>query len=95
MDEALHLAAAMQFCGFRSVVGSMWKMLDRDGPFLAGCIYVYLMAGDEDEFRFKRSAAAVREAALRLREGKDEAEDGSGVDIMLERWVNLVHSIGA
>jgi len=26
-DEVLHLAAAMQFCGFRSVVGTMWQWL--------------------------------------------------------------------
>ena len=30
-DEALHLAAAMQHCGFRSVVGTMWAMADMDG----------------------------------------------------------------
>ena len=26
MDEALHLAAAIQFCGFQSVVGTMWQL---------------------------------------------------------------------
>jgi hypothetical protein len=26
MDEGLHLAAAIQYCGFRSVVGTMWAM---------------------------------------------------------------------
>ena len=30
-DEGLHLAAAMQYCGFRSVVGTMWAMVDMDG----------------------------------------------------------------
>ena len=30
-DEVLHPAAAMQFCGFRSVVGTMWAMADFDG----------------------------------------------------------------
>ena len=30
-DEALHLTAAMQYCGFRSVVGTMWEMADVDG----------------------------------------------------------------
>ncbi|OJA08219.1 hypothetical protein AZE42_13630 [Rhizopogon vesiculosus] len=25
-DEAIHLAAAMQFSGFRSVIGSMWEI---------------------------------------------------------------------
>ena len=30
-DEVVHLAAALQFCGFRSVVGKMWAMEDDDG----------------------------------------------------------------
>jgi len=34
-DELLHLAAAMQFCGFRSVVRTMWVMADTDGRDLA------------------------------------------------------------
>ena len=97
LDETLHLAAAMQFCGFRSVVGTMWKLLDRDGPFLAGAVYAHLMlAGDvtEGEVKFKRAAAGVREAAIRLRDKRDEGPDGTEVDTMTERWVNLVH-IGA
>ena len=90
LDEALHLAAAMQFCGFRSVVGTMWQLLDRDGPFLAGAVYAHLMRDlEEGEVRFKRGAAAVREAALRLREF-GEPDPGSG-KLMTERWVNLVH----
>jgi len=39
VDEALHLAAAMQFCGFRSVVGTMWEMTDIDGRDLARDLY--------------------------------------------------------
>ncbi|KAH9952665.1 CHAT domain-containing protein [Russula dissimulans] len=35
-DEALHLTAAMQYCGFRSVVGTLWAMADMDGRDLAG-----------------------------------------------------------
>jgi CHAT domain-containing protein len=30
-DEALHLTAAMQYCGFRGAVGTMWAMVDTDG----------------------------------------------------------------
>ncbi|OCB87602.1 TPR-like protein [Sanghuangporus baumii] len=94
-DEALSLAAAIQFCGFRSVVGTMWQLLDRDGPVLAGNVYACLTRDiGEGEIRFKRVAAAVREAALNLRDRGDEAPNGSRVEIMAERWVNLVH-IGA
>ncbi|KAJ7880289.1 hypothetical protein B0H14DRAFT_3434546 [Mycena olivaceomarginata] len=38
-DEAIHLAAAMQFAGFRSVVGTLWEMADQDGPFVAREFY--------------------------------------------------------
>ncbi len=44
-DEVLHLAAAMQFCGFRSVVGTMWAMADADGPALAGDFYRSVFSG--------------------------------------------------
>ncbi|OCB90915.1 TPR-like protein [Sanghuangporus baumii] len=95
LDEALHLAAAMQFCGFRSVVGTMWKLLDRDGPFLVRTVYAYMMLDlEEGEIRFKRAAAGMRQAALKLRDRGDEEPNGRRVDIMAERWVNMVH-IGA
>jgi hypothetical protein len=38
-DEVLHLAAAMQFCGFRSVVGTMRAMADMDGRGLTRDFY--------------------------------------------------------
>jgi CHAT domain-containing protein len=38
-DEVLHLVAAMQFCGFRGVVGTMWAMAIPDGRDLAGSFY--------------------------------------------------------
>ncbi|OCB85902.1 TPR-like protein [Sanghuangporus baumii] len=94
LDEILHMAAAMQFCGFRSVVGTMWKLLDREGPSLARFMYRYMMQYlEEGEIRFKRAAAAVREAARRLRD-QDDAESPRRVDVMAERWANPVH-IGA
>ena len=95
LDESLHLAAAMQFCGFRSVIGTMWQLLDRDGPFLSKAVYVHLTYEmKEDEVKFKGAAAAVRKAALSLREWKDEGPNGEEMEVMTERWVNLVH-IGA
>jgi CHAT domain-containing protein len=38
-DEALHLTAAMQYSGFCSVVGTMWAMVDTDGPNLSQRFY--------------------------------------------------------
>ncbi|PSR70411.1 hypothetical protein PHLCEN_2v13716 [Hermanssonia centrifuga] len=85
-DEVLHLAAAIQFCGFRSVIGTMWELFDVDGPAFAKHIYARLIEKPtKGEARFKRSAGALRAAALALK-----AQDG----IAAEGWVNMVH-IGA
>jgi CHAT domain-containing protein len=34
-DEAIHLAAAILYAGFKSVVATMWSMGDIDGPLVA------------------------------------------------------------
>ena len=82
-DEALHLTAAMQYCGFRSVVGTMWEMADVDGRDLAKTFYKSLFAGQDTGVPYyERSAGALRDATQRLREKRG---------ITLERWVNFVH----
>jgi CHAT domain-containing protein len=83
-DEVLHLAAAMQFCGFRSVVGTMWAMADIDGRDLARDFYESLFSSgrpDVEHFN-ERTAEALRYAVKKLR------RKGG---ITLERWVNFVH----
>ncbi|KAH8992704.1 CHAT domain-containing protein [Lactarius akahatsu] len=83
IDEALHLTAAMQYCGFRSVVGTMWEMADTDGRDLARSFYKSLFSSQETSVPYyERSAGALRDATQKLR-GKR--------GITLERWVNFVH----
>ena len=80
---ALHLTAAMQYCGFRSVVGTMWAMADIDGRDLAKNFYKSLFSSrDSGGPYYERSAEALRDATqkLRLKRG-----------VNLERWVNFVH----
>ena len=82
-DEALHLTAAMQYCGFRSVVGTMWAMADVDGRDLAKNFYKSLFSSQDSGVPYyERSAEALRDATqkLRLKRG-----------VKLERWVNFVH----
>ncbi|KAH9025947.1 CHAT domain-containing protein [Lactarius pseudohatsudake] len=82
-DEALHLTAAMQHCGFRSVVGTMWEMADTDGRDLAKSFYKSLFSSQETSVPYyERSAGALRDATQKLRRKKG---------ITLERWVNFVH----
>ena len=82
-DEALHLTAAMQYCGFRSVVGTMWAMADTDGRDLAKNLYRSLFSSQDSSVPYhERSAGALRDAVQKLR-----CKRG----ITQERWVNFVH----
>jgi hypothetical protein len=87
-DEVLHLAAAMQCCGFRSVIGTLWAVVDTDGHQLSKDFYEYVMSKDSDkeqEVGFRKSGRALSEATKKMRKVKG---------MNLERWVNFVH-IGA
>ena len=84
-DEGLHLAAAMQYCGFRSVVGTMWAMADTDGADLSKHFYKTLFSdkADQNGVRYhERSARALQNAVKTLRKKRG---------VSLERWVNFVH----
>ena len=84
-DEGLHLAAAVQYCGFRSVVGTMWAMANEDGPDVAKYFYQSMFPKSEQGepvAYYKRSAGALRGAVKKLRRKRG---------ITLERWVNFVH----
>ncbi|KAI0298041.1 CHAT domain-containing protein [Multifurca ochricompacta] len=83
IDESLNLTVAMQICGFRSVVGTMWMMVDMDGPDLAKYFYKSILSGRKEEVHYyERSAKALRKAVQKLRRKRG---------ITLERWVNYVH----
>jgi tetratricopeptide (TPR) repeat protein len=84
-DEGLHLAAAMQYCGFRSVVGTMWAMANEDGPDVAKYFYQSMFPKKENGEPapyYKRSAGALRDAVRKLQKKRG---------MTLERWVNFVH----
>ena len=82
-DEELHITAAMQYCGFRSVVGTMWDMVDMDGQDLAKSFYKSLLSSRKTGVPYyERSAGALRYATQRLRQKRG---------VTLERWVNFVH----
>ena len=83
VDEVLHLDAAMQFCGFRSVVGTMCAIADIDGRDLASDFYRSVFSdGSQGSRYYERTAEALRDSVKNLR--------GKG-GITLERWVNFVH----
>ncbi|KAI0292644.1 CHAT domain-containing protein [Multifurca ochricompacta] len=82
-DEALHLTAAVQYCGFRSAVGTMWEMADVDGSEIAENFYKSMFSRNEEGVPYHlRSARALRDATRKMRRKKG---------MTLERWVNFVH----
>jgi CHAT domain-containing protein len=83
-DEALHLTTAMLQCGFRSVVGTMWAMVNKDGRDLAKNFYESVFSPTESQgVRYhERTAEALRDALVKLRRSRE---------MTLERWVNFVH----
>ena len=83
-DEPIHLAAALQFCGFRSVVGTLWEMDDEDGPTISKEFYKHLFRKSGNKANFRDSAEELNVAIRALRKN----------GVPLERWILFVH-IGA
>jgi len=65
-DEAIHLAAAMQFSGFRSVIGSMWSVDDEVVGQVVSAFYNEMFDGSE-RFDCTRAAVALHKAMKKLR----------------------------
>ncbi|PSR85645.1 hypothetical protein PHLCEN_2v5374 [Hermanssonia centrifuga] len=80
-DEVLTLAAAMQFCGFRSIVGTLWTMSDEDGPVLAEKFYMHMLRNGLDDTDVCDSAEAVHLTTKSMREA----------GVPLHRWTTFVH----
>jgi tetratricopeptide (TPR) repeat protein/CHAT domain-containing protein len=80
LDETLHLTSALQFAGFRSVVGTMWEMHDPDAPELTRDFYdaMVKLGG-----RYDNAAVALHYALKRFRKR-------AGPD----RWAMFIH-VGA
>ncbi len=64
-DEAIHLAAALQFAGDRHVIATAWSIGDKQAPDVARDTYTALMAGRALDT--SRAAAAIHGAAGALR----------------------------
>jgi len=65
-DEAIHLAAAMQFSGFRSVIGSMWSVDDKVVGQVVSAFYDEMFDGSE-RLDCTRAAVALHKAMKKLR----------------------------
>ncbi|KAF8841666.1 hypothetical protein BDN67DRAFT_966920 [Paxillus ammoniavirescens] len=61
-DEVIHLAAAMQFAGFKSVIGTMWGVDDEFVHHIVTAFYRNMFDGSSKP-DFKRSAECLNKAA--------------------------------
>ena len=77
-DEAIHLASAMQFAGFRSVIGTMWDVGDSEATKIAPIIYQYLVDGS-DRLDHTRAAFALNKMMT------------SDVDVPLDQRIVYIH----
>ncbi|KAG1755619.1 TPR-like protein [Suillus lakei] len=78
-DESIHLAAAMQSSGFRSVIGSMWSVDDGVAHQIVSAFYENLV-DDSGTLDCTRAAMALRNAVKSLRK-----------KIPLEQQIVFVH----
>ena len=77
-DEAMHLAGAMLFLGFRSVIATMWSIDDADGPTVTKAVYSALFSQPKFE-------GALAAAALHRIVGEMRAKQMS-----FEKWVPFI-----
>ncbi|MEU1395035.1 CHAT domain-containing protein [Micromonospora zamorensis] len=66
-DEAIHLVAALQLTGYRSVIGTLWTIDDQLAVEMARRTYE-LMRGPHGHFDFSASATALHRATRELRD---------------------------
>ena len=74
LDEALHLAGALQLVGYRHVLATLWSISDAAAPFMAGIIYAHFLHPDPDRPsptdrpQAARAPYALHDAVTRLRQ---------------------------
>ena len=74
LDEALHLAGALQLVGYRHVLATLWSISDDDAPHMADVTYARLLhpdpdnPGPADRPQAARAPHALHHAVTRLRQ---------------------------
>ncbi|KAN0077991.1 hypothetical protein V8E55_010048 [Tylopilus felleus] len=79
-DEVIHLAAAMQFAGFRSVIGTMWAVDDAHTNAITSEFYGRMM-DERGRLDHTRAAQALHHTIRRMR----------GSDVPIDQQILYVH----
>jgi hypothetical protein len=88
VDEALHLAGALQLAGYRHVLATLWNISDSAAPAMAGTTCAHLLhpdpdhPGPADRPEAARAPFALHHAVTRLR------QDRPGEPLI---WVPYIH----
>ena len=78
LDEALHLAGALQLVGYRHVLATMWSISDAAAPAMADITYAYLLHSAPDRSiptdrpQADRAPYALHHAVTRLRQARPD-----------------------
>ncbi|EIN09410.1 hypothetical protein PUNSTDRAFT_133202 [Punctularia strigosozonata HHB-11173 SS5] len=80
-DQTIHLAAAMLFAGFKSVIATLWSMEDVDGPMVAESVYKEIFDGDSEYIHPDTVPYALDTAVQRLRQEHPDPN----------RWAPYIH----
>ncbi|KAJ7440863.1 TPR-like protein [Mycena latifolia] len=83
-DESVHLTAGMLLAGYRGVIGTMWSIMDADGPRVASDVYTHLFKTSPPDST--RAAEALHLAVRKLRDS-----DHAGGTKSFSRWVPFIH----
>jgi CHAT domain-containing protein len=83
-EEAAHLAGGMLAAGYRSVIATMWSIMDKDAPLVAKEVYSQLLSGGSPDS--SRAAHALHHAVKSLR-----AELGEDSESSFLSWVPFIH----
>ncbi|KAF8174205.1 CHAT domain-containing protein [Mycena galopus ATCC 62051] len=80
-EESVHLAAGMLSAGYRSVIATMWTIMDKDAPQITRDFYEHLFKTLPPDST--QAAEALHLAVQKLREGSDKKS--------FSHWVPFIH----
>ncbi|KAJ6522502.1 CHAT domain-containing protein [Mycena vulgaris] len=80
VNESFHLGGGFIAAGFRSAIGTLWSMNDRDGPLVAEKVYSHLFR----EGRQPQASDAAEALQLAVEELKTQK-------VPYERWIPFIH----
>jgi CHAT domain-containing protein len=70
-EESVHLAAGVMMAGYPAVIGTLWSIMDKDGPLVAKEVYSHLYNNGSPDSSWQ-AACALHNAVAHLRNGGEQ-----------------------